>query len=525
MSEKHITFENLKTIISPIKQFIENKADWNELKNRPFYTDDNGIVKKLDEKYIPGVLAKYIPSAVTGGWGILSLSNIGSATNFIDSGGRIDTNTFNDECHADSMGKIIDSYSSHANSGGIVTGADYAMASGDNAIASQKYNQVFGAWNVPDEPYYYADPEGGYTSSDSTTSVNLINEINFSIDPLTGTFKTDGTKIDSTTLSKIRDLQVGDKYVKNILSSTEFNQYFEVYKKDSKWIYFHRYTILNDRGQYICIIGNGINAQNLSNAHTIDWNGLGWFAGGLKVGGTGQDDETAKTVATEEYVDTKIDKFKNTPFIEGSGTTDSTAKTSTWIGNSDEITEYYDGLTIRYKIGVAGQSTVTLNINDLGAKTVYRFNTTKLTTQFPVGSIINLIYHADLNDGCWITNDYDANTNTYQRVYESSAKNVEYPITARYATTSGSSYYAEYGRYSAGVTLNPSTNTITATTFNGNLNGTATKALQDSHGNVIVDAYATKNYIQQEITSKTLTLTGIDEEGTSHTWTVYGVAQ
>ena len=188
----------------------------------------------------------------------------------------------------------------------------------------------------------------------------------------------------------------------------------------------------------------------------------------------------------------KADKSEGTFFIEGSGTTDATAKTSTWVGTSDKITEYYDGLAIRYKIGVAGQSTTTLNINNLGAKTVYLFNTTKLTTHFPVNSIINLIYHEDLNSGCWVCNDYDANTNTYQRVYPTTTS-AEYPITTRYNTTTGSSYYAEYGRYSTGVTLNPSTNTITATKFKGALTGnadTATKATQDASGNVITSTYS-----------------------------------
>ena len=181
------------------------------------------------------------------------------------------------------------------------------------------------------------------------------------------------------------------------------------------------------------------------------------------------------------------EKSEGVVFVEGSGTTDGTTNTSTWIGTSDRITEYYDGMAIRYKIGVDGESTVTLNINNLGAKTIYRFGTTKLTTQFPVGSIITLIYHEDLNDGCWVTNDYDANTNTQQRVYVTTT-NKEYPITARYNTTTGSTYYAEYGRYSTGVTLNPSTNTITATTFKG----TATKATGDGDGNNIASTYAKK---------------------------------
>lgn len=193
-------------------------------------------------------------------------------------------------------------------------------------------------------------------------------------------------------------------------------------------------------------------------------------------------------------IDSKANKSEGTFYITGLGTTNSTDKISTWTGTSDRITEYYDGLAIRYKIGVAGQSTTTLNINGLGAKTVYRFSTTKLTTQFPVGSVINLIYHTDLNDGCWMCNDYDANTNTYQRVYETST-NKEYAITTRYNTTDGETYYAEYGRYTNGVTLNPSTNTITATAFKGKLTGnadTATKAIQDASGNVITSTYETK---------------------------------
>ena len=195
----------------------------------------------------------------------------------------------------------------------------------------------------------------------------------------------------------------------------------------------------------------------------------------------------------DEQVENKANKSEGTFFIEGSGTTDATNKISTWTGTSDRITSLYDGLTIRYKIGVEGQTTTTLNINNLGEKTVYRFGTTKLTTQFPVGSIINLIYHEDLNDGCWMCNDYDANTNTYQRLYPTTT-NTEYPITTRYATTTGSSYYAEYGRYSTGVTLNPSTKTITATAFKGKLTGnadTATKATQDASGNVITSTYLT----------------------------------
>ena len=51
-----------------------------------------------------------------------------------------------------------------------------------------------------------------------------------------------------------------------------------------------RYNIEDAENKYAHIVGNGTSNSNRSNAHTIDWGGVGWFAGGLKVGGTSQDD-------------------------------------------------------------------------------------------------------------------------------------------------------------------------------------------------------------------------------------------
>ena len=78
--------------------------------------------------------------------------------------------------------------------------------------------------------------------------------------------------------------------------SGEFNKIDPLYETNSD---------ISKHGEYIHIVGNGTTDAR-SNAHTLDWNGLGWFAGGLKVGGTGQDDANAKTVATQEYVDEQV---------------------------------------------------------------------------------------------------------------------------------------------------------------------------------------------------------------------------
>ena len=95
-------------------------------------------------------------------------------------------------------------------------------------------------------------------------------------------------------------------------------------------------------------------------------------------------------------------------YIVGTGTT-----AGTWLGSDSSIQEYYDGLTIAYKLNVAGASTTTLNINGLGAKTVYRGGTTKLTTQYSVNSVVLLTYTTTSSTGCWQCAEYDTNTNYY----------------------------------------------------------------------------------------------------------------
>lgn len=71
-----------------------------------------------------------------------------------------------------------------------------------------------------------------------------------------------------------------------------------------------KFNIEDSKEDYAHIVGNGTADTVRSNAHTIDWDGNGWFAGNIKVGGTGQDDATAKQLATEEYVNNELDPVK-----------------------------------------------------------------------------------------------------------------------------------------------------------------------------------------------------------------------
>ena len=54
--------------------------------------------------------------------------------------------------------------------------------------------------------------------------------------------------------------------------------------------------------KYAHIVGNGTADDARSNAHTLDWFGNAWFAGDVYIGGTGQDDENVKKLASEQYV-------------------------------------------------------------------------------------------------------------------------------------------------------------------------------------------------------------------------------
>lgn len=63
-----------------------------------------------------------------------------------------------------------------------------------------------------------------------------------------------------------------------------------------------KWNVLDTDSTYAHIVGNGTNFTGRSNAHTIDWDGNAWFAGTIKVGGTGQDDALAQELATLEYV-------------------------------------------------------------------------------------------------------------------------------------------------------------------------------------------------------------------------------
>ena len=72
-----------------------------------------------------------------------------------------------------------------------------------------------------------------------------------------------------------------------------------------------KYNIVDENNTYAHIVGNGATEHTRSNAHTLDWDGNGWFAGDVYIGSTSgtNKDDGSKKLATEEYVDSITPAF------------------------------------------------------------------------------------------------------------------------------------------------------------------------------------------------------------------------
>ena len=126
-------------------------------------------------------------------------------------------------------------------------------------------------------------------------------------------------------------------------------------------------------------------------------------------------------------------------FIKGEGT-----KAGTWLGGCSGIDSYYDGLMIAYKVGVAGASTTTLNINGLGAVKVVKNNNTGISTSFAVNSVLFLVYTVDGSTAYWKAHDYDSNTRNTVGDYQKNGTKLYFVGTTTTDSETSSSYATSY---------------------------------------------------------------------------------
>lgn len=134
-------------------------------------------------------------------------------------------------------------------------------------------------------------------------------------------------------------------------------------------------------------------------------------------------------------------KDKTIYYIEGTGDT-----AGTWLGSHPDIKEYTPGLTVLYKVPVAGASPTTLNINNLGAVTVVRNATTSVSTNYPVNSIVTLTYTVDSGTAYFKQADYDANTKTSAGTSNKTGTKM-FLVGAASQTSSGTTTYSNTNCY------------------------------------------------------------------------------
>jgi len=147
---------------------------------------------------------------------------------------------------------------------------------------------------------------------------------------------------------------------------------------------------------------NGTNFDGSGNITTSGWG----TARMLTIGDTG------KSVDGSAGVTWSLAEIGAAPTAAGVYYVDGGGATGVWTGSISGLGAYYDGLTIAFKIGVAGAATTTLNINALGAVTCRR-NTGNLTTHLPVGTVVVLTYTTISAVGYWVWADYVDGTESY----------------------------------------------------------------------------------------------------------------
>ena len=128
------------------------------------------------------------------------------------------------------------------------------------------------------------------------------------------------------------------------------------------------------------------------------------------------------------------------------------ANASAWTGSTTELESITTGTQILFNLRVApSSSNTTLNLTlsggtTTGAKNVYYSGTTRLNNQYPINSMIPLVY-----DGTsWYVASPYTNTNTYDRVLHASA------VTCNPTSTGIGIYVGDYSGYhklSAGTTF------------------------------------------------------------------------
>ena len=210
-----------------------------------------------------------------------------------------------DSCsHAEGSYTIASGFCSHAEGSNTTASGDYShaegyetTASGDHShaegyetTASGVYSHAEGMWNNPEKLNSVYGFDVSTVNTSPTLDTVTISK-NFTFDESTGKFT-----LCSPTLQVNKDnllLYINYAMIHGENCETA-DKVYVIKGKSTNASYLYAtvcYTASESSTKkgYIHSVGNGLSNQFLSNAHTIDYFGVGWFQGGLQVGGEAQD--------------------------------------------------------------------------------------------------------------------------------------------------------------------------------------------------------------------------------------------
>lgn len=220
-------------------------------------------VKYLDNKYLENDLT--LQNSISLG----RIGNIGTYSSAIGMGVKA-----SGVCsHAEGASTTASGDYAHAEGESTTASGSYSHAEGDNTISSGDNSHAEGTFTIASGMFSHAEGSDTIASGDSSHA--------------------EGS---STTASGDNSHAEGEYTIASSMS-----QHVQ-----------GKYNIEDTANKYAHIVGNGTSNNNKSNAHTLDWQGNGWYAGKLSQEGTPTED---KDLTTKKYVDDNRDYYFKVPTI------------------------------------------------------------------------------------------------------------------------------------------------------------------------------------------------------------------
>lgn len=185
--------------------------------------------------------------------------------------------------HAEGDNTQASGYGSHAEGYGSNASGDYTHTEGDHTVANRRGMHAEGKYNLYDNAKY-VDVVG---LSNRYNWSNMYASSEYTFDADTGYY----TLVNAEPKN---EAVIGLYYVSSKMYASgtidQLEKPISLISGNNYTTEKHLRTLGTDaQGQYVHVVGNG-DSSTRSNAYTLDWDGNGWFAGDVFVGGASQDE-------------------------------------------------------------------------------------------------------------------------------------------------------------------------------------------------------------------------------------------